>query len=388
MRNIFLKLLSFTLFLFMTIQTFADTQSPYLEGALWELPPFENLSKQIRSRPGHFFETEAVKKWLKNSPYNSIKGFILADGHVFNLGPDLRQNSLSWVPTDLDDVGEGPLFLGLAKSLILTQAPFTKNSLKMDTFIDSFMNGIKGYEQAPPTMVEDFLSLSSEQYLYSFLKYGKKQSKHGKIELKEDYFELTSVQLKIIEKVIQENYPDCEFLDALGYNKKTGGSADAERYRILVRFKNSIYDEPVIIDMKEALPSALAIVSDEHTYNELKRLENSIYAIYGNNFETHATDELTPLFKANKIRIYSMKNKLFTLKLKNGFDLDLKNSPKKNSDINNFLEVSNWNFYLQGYWNSSNPQAHLLVEAYEKSPEKFKMELLEMVHNYLAENSI
>ncbi|MBX9767039.1 MAG: hypothetical protein K2X47_07200, partial [Bdellovibrionales bacterium] len=218
-----------------------------------ELQEGKNVNQLVRRNPRDFFGSDLVKAWLKTSPYAKYIGLILGDNHTNNMGLDFINGYRDFTVLDLDDVGFGPVLLGLTKTMILAKSATTE--IKYKDMVDAFFKGLSGSQQMSiPKEIREQLDISEEEFLDELEEYAERKSQGNQIEELEEYSKMTDTETKVIKDAVEKFLPrPAKFLSGMRMEKETGGSADARRYRVLAR----VQGRKLILDIKEVMAGNL-----------------------------------------------------------------------------------------------------------------------------------
>lgn len=290
-----------------------------------------DLSKVMRSNPDFFFRSQITQQWILHSEWSQYKGFIYGDGHIGNLGPIYTEGRGEWGAIDLDDLGVGPLVLGLAKSILLGKV--VTDDVKVKESVLAFVKGLTGKRHEIPEVVKDFQIHNKSEYIELIEDYMTRNTQYApndtvKIKKDEGMSTLSKSEYTKVEKVPVDAFSKVRVFDIVRYKKSYGGSKNALRYRALVEVNN----HKMILDMKQALPSAISYV--DPAYSHLKNVRLIVSRVYGTDLDLH--------------KIVNWQSSIFIISPRYTVRHIEKIQDELNSETSEFVELSYYNLFIQG----------------------------------------
>lgn len=243
----------------------------------------KNDRKKVTGNAAHFWawSRNNADKYLKD--YLDAGGVILGDphtGNVFDYRPKGKPASLA--VSDVDDGGEGPLFLDFARFVVFTESG--KPKLKIQDVFDAYVEGLKGKKGEIP-------GLLAEAREYSAADIEKKHQKYIEKHTQEDgQLDLEDLDLNSRVSAEKKDRMDSLAEDALkragakkiwgeGFREDKGGaSAGADRYWVLVGGEK---EAARLYEYKEQRRPATSFYQEQKANNERIAKVEEIYSEEG-----------------------------------------------------------------------------------------------------------
>jgi hypothetical protein len=350
----------------------------------------ESLSKSIRSNSQHYWCHAKTLKWPDSlRPLVRAEGIISGDPHMGNFAViPLRLlsgvRSMRFVNIDFDDAGIGPFaldFLRLAIAIKAIERDIQAADQSIEDFtgvrelLEAYKSGLHQKSVPVPTKIENDIAIGVKGYddeLASSIQKRLSGKDKNKISLENSELEARKPNDILNEKVAAQFLPGKKILDIVRVRKQRGGSANQDRFWVLVKDEDSVKR---IFEFKGWSSTAL-----ENFRKQDKPLAwaESLYSAFW------------PQAQTGQYAFQQIGSQYFWIREKRKALTDIPYEARKKKDLKFLSEMSlyvaNHLGQIHGRQKSAGPYVALLDD--EKVSELFRSSVKELMNDYFSKFKI
>jgi hypothetical protein len=324
----------------------------------------------VTSNSVHFWAWSRNEAENYVKPYLGPEGVLIGDPHLRNVFDYRNHGEADLAVADIDDGGEGPLFLDIVR--YVTYLESTDMDSKIGDVFEVYAKGLRGGRSEIPDLMSEAREEGIHDIQKKHRKYIRKHLKDGSLDLKELGLTAPSelnrgqkADWDYLSKIALQRTGEKEVLGGGYIVNDSGSSAGMSRYWILLGEEN---DPRLLIEFKELSRPAISYYQDQPSQEA--RVEKVVAAYTKGGFDESHFGTV----KAN--------GKYFWMRPRHYQALDLDEDKASESDRKDFsLYLANW----MGLMQSKQREGAALSRLIEKDPRSAKEALEKMVRAYQKE---